>query len=110
LRESTDLVECDLQRFYGVDLAAYYRGELSLRRLSVLLAGLPDGSATWAARNGIDPGWDVRALLLADVFHALSGHAHPARPAPKKQSRYASARARLEAQRARLAADSPAQT
>ena len=80
MRERPDLVESDLQRFHGIDLADYYRGGLSLRRISV---------------------------LLADLFHAFSGTPHPSRPKPKAASRYSSARARLEAQRARLAATSP---
>lgn len=53
-----------------------------------------------------EPGWDTVAYLMADVYHALTGQMHPARPRPdesKKSTRYAKLRAALEAQRARTA-------
>lgn len=77
----------------------------------MLVEGLPPGSLTWATRNGIDPGWSTEALLLADVYAALTGQQHPSRPQPSRRSggksksgssRYAALRSRLEAQRARL--------
>lgn len=57
----------------------------------------------------LDTGWDVHAFLLADLFKAFTGQEHPARPQPKsgKSSRYASLRAALEQQRARLATQQP---
>ncbi|CCQ44664.1 hypothetical protein ARTSIC4J27_591 [Pseudarthrobacter siccitolerans] len=45
----------------------------------------------------------MNAYLLADLYHAWTGQAHPARPQPKKASRYADLRARLERQKARSA-------
>lgn len=51
--------------------------------------------------NGIAAGWDVHAFLLADLFHAFTGTAHPSRPQPKKANRYAQLRAALEAQKRR---------
>ncbi|UVK63536.1 tail assembly chaperone [Arthrobacter phage Janeemi] len=101
LRESPDVVEADLQRFYGVDLAGYWRGELSPRRLSVLIEQLPPTSAT-ARHYAKADGWDLHAFLLADLFQAFTGEIHPARPKPQGPSRYAELRARLEAQKARL--------
>ncbi|UIW13268.1 tail assembly chaperone [Arthrobacter phage Crewmate] len=101
LRESSDVVEADLQRFYGVDLADYWLGELSPRRLSVLIEKLPPDSAT-ARHYAKADGWDTHAFLLADLFHAFTGEVHPARPKPQGASRYAELRARLEAQKARL--------
>lgn len=102
VRQHTAAVEADLQRFYGVDLADLWRGALSIRRLSVLVYGLPAESLTVAALNGTDPGWDAGALVTADVFAALTGQPHPARPEPRKPSRAPSLHARLVAQRARL--------
>lgn len=45
-------------------------------------------------------------LLIADVFHALTGEAHPSRPNAnsRRASRYAELAERLRAQRERLAA------
>ena len=99
-------MEYDLQRYHGVDLADYWRGGLSLRRLSVLIAGLPPESAT-ARKYAEAPGWDTHAFLLADLFQAFTGEIHPSRPQAKKPSRYADLRAALEAQKARLAKESP---
>lgn len=96
-------MEADLLRFYGVDLSDYYRGGLSLRRLSVLIHSLPSDSATARAEGHVPDGWDVHAFLLADIFHAWTGSAHPSRPQPSngKGSRYAELRRALEKQRAR---------
>jgi hypothetical protein len=47
-------------------------------------------------------GWDLHAVLLADLFHAFTGKPHPSRPEPGKRARYSDLRRRLEAQRARL--------
>lgn len=95
------MVEADLQRFYHVDLADYWRGELSPRRLSILIEQLPPTSAT-ARRYAKADGWDLHAFLLADLFHAFTGEIHPSRPKPQGTSRYSELRARLEAQKARL--------
>lgn len=100
-----DVVEADLQRFYGVELAGYWRGELSIRRLSVLIHHLPPESACARQLSKAETGWDVHAYLLADLYHAFTGSAHPARPKPEaasKSSRYAQLRKALEAQRERV--------
>jgi hypothetical protein len=101
LREAPDVVEADLQRFYHVDLADYWRGELSPRRLSVLIEQLPPDSAT-ARRYSDADGWSRLEFLVSDLFQAFTGEIHPARPKPKTASRYDSLRAALEAQKARL--------
>ncbi len=97
-------MEADLQRFYGVALADLWRGELTLRRLSVLVEHLPADSAL--LRLGMPPtahGWGVSEFLLADVFQALTGKAHQARPtATTRAERYRNLKTRLEEQRARL--------
>jgi hypothetical protein len=54
--------------------------------------GLPE-----AARS-----WGVGEVLLSDLFLALTGKPHPARPsATTRSERYRNLRERLEAQRAR---------
>jgi hypothetical protein len=94
-------------RFYGVDLAGLWRGELSLRRLYVLVTNLPPGSAVWAAESRLAIGATPADFVLADVYHALSGEAHPLRPAPSvdeeaAKSKHESTAARLRAMRERV--------
>lgn len=97
-------MEADLSRFHGVDLADLWRGELTIRRLSVLVHYLPPDAAT--KRLGLPAtaaGWDVNSFLLADVFHALTGKPHQQRPALQSRAeRYNSLRDRLAEQRSRL--------
>lgn len=57
----------------------YRQGRMSMRRLSVLVNHLPDGGHVWAKLTKEQPGWSLEALLLADVFAALTGKTHPAR-------------------------------
>lgn len=98
------MVEADLQRFYRVDLADYWRGELSPRRLSVLVEQLPAESATARKLSGAD-GWNRLEFLVSDLYQAFTGEVHPARPKPSSgssSSRYDRMRAALEAQKARL--------
>lgn len=90
-----------------MDLADYWRGGLSLRRLSVLVHNLPADAALARKAQDVAPGWDTHAFLLADLFYALTGEHHPARPQPKdpgKATRAATLRRALEAQKARVAA------
>ncbi|QIG58545.1 tail assembly chaperone [Arthrobacter phage DrSierra] len=103
LRNDSDVVEADLQRFYHVDLADYWRGELSPRRLSVLIEQLPAESATARKLSGAD-GWNRLEFLVSDLYQAFTGEVHPARPKPTSgtSKRYDRLRAALEAQKARL--------
>lgn len=89
-----------------------WRGRLSLRRLSVLVAHLPVGSAVWALSADVPYGWTLTDTLLADVFHALSGEPHPLRPDNSKKVQAAKNDeriAKLKAQRERLARQRAAQ-
>jgi hypothetical protein len=84
-----------------------WRGELSPRRAAVLLAHLPVGSAVWAAQAGVPYGWSLQEILIADVFHALTGEAHPLHPSggvEAKAAKQADTIDRLMAQQERLAA------
>lgn len=110
LNRHTDAVEADLQVYCnGVDLGDYWRGELSLRRLSVLVRRVEQipGSAVWCIRNDMPQGWTLTDLLLTDLYYALTNERHPLAPdlAKKaKQNKNAALIAQLKAQRARLAA------
>lgn len=89
-----------------MDLADYWRGVISVRRLLVLVNGLPADSVVGRRYAGAG-GWDLHAFLIADLFQAFTGTPHPNRPQPaseSKSSRYRELRARLEAQKARLRA------
>jgi predicted transcriptional regulator len=68
LDEHGDAIEADLQRHYRIDLCDFYRGELSPRRLGVLIRYLPVDSALVAALNDGKPGWALTDHLLADLW------------------------------------------
>jgi hypothetical protein len=73
----------------------------------VLIAHLPSEAVTARQLSKAATGWNVTEYLLADVYYALTGTPHPARPQPAEQSkaaRYAELRQRLQAQRERHAA------
>jgi hypothetical protein len=62
----------------------------------------------WAAQSKVPYGWSLAEILLADVFHALTGEAHPLHPrsgTEAKATAQADTIARLKAQRARLTAE-----
>lgn len=87
---------------YGLDLVDLWRGRLSLRKLSALVTHLPPGSAVWSTETDLDYGWTLTDILLTDLFHALTGETHPARPKPKKAQKDATSMLeKLKAQRAR---------
>lgn len=48
-----DSVEADFQRFYGIDLRAYF-GRESVRRIWVLVKALPADAALWRAAPPAD--------------------------------------------------------
>lgn len=81
-----------------------WRGQLSLRRLSVLVAHLPVGSAVWSLSADVPYGWTLTDTLLADIFQGLTGERHPLRPdntAKEKAKKDQDRVARLKAQRVR---------
>lgn len=75
---------------------------MSIRRLYVLLSNLPAGSAVWCIESGLPFGFTVTDLLLTDLYAALTGESHPARPKPSSSSPPDDVVARLKAQRERL--------
>ncbi len=98
-----ELVEADLQKFYSLDLGSWPRGELSTRRLAVLIEGLrhrPD-SLFWAeTQSEFDP-MSTEAVILAGIFGALTGEPHPLLMARKNREEVAQKAAAMERMTAR---------
>jgi hypothetical protein len=80
-------LEADLQHHYRIDLRDLWRGGLSLRRLGVLVKGLPPESLTVSAlADQVDPDrlaepeferrWSVDQHLLAGVMDAVNALHH----------------------------------
>ncbi|WSI53034.1 hypothetical protein OG366_22970 [Streptomyces cyaneofuscatus] len=59
-------------RHYGLDLLDWHRGELSSRRLSVLLRHLPQDSAVARELHGEAAEWSVSDYLLAAAVDQLA--------------------------------------
>lgn len=103
-------MESDFQRYYGLDLTDCLRGSLSLRRVDVLVAGLPAESLTMSALAPVmaqlpasdapPRQWSTEAHLVASVVDAVTqltaiytaAHSKSApkweplpRPTPKRQ-------------------------
>ena len=111
IREHPDAVESDLSQYHHIDYRDRWRFDpdgrrrLTLRMIAVRVRYLPPDSASATTSGG--SGWTVADYLLADLFHATAGHAHPAlptsspiaNPAREKALRAGRARAR-ERQRA----------
>lgn len=100
----------DLSRYHGLRLhrRSLSSGEVSLPFLAACVEHLPPGSAVWAAEHDLPYGWSLSDVLLTDVFHALTGNAHPARAEITSAARARSAVSRLRAQAARLRKRAPA--
>jgi hypothetical protein len=87
LREHADAVEADLQRFYNLDYRQRWRGNLTLRRLCVLIRFLPEHSAVALIMRDGRAAWGLEAHLLDDVRMTLVGakaKQHPLRPRPER--------------------------
>lgn len=71
-----ELVEADLQRFYGVDLGRWPRREISTRRVVSLVSGLEHETASlfWSELVGQNP-LTHEAIVLAQLASA-PGHPH----------------------------------
>ncbi|MFK4070335.1 hypothetical protein [Streptomyces sp. NPDC029674] len=72
MEEHAEALEADLLRHYGVDLLGWYRGELSSRRLAVLVRHLPGDSAFRLAHEGEVAQWSLTDHLLAAVVDHLA--------------------------------------
>ncbi|MGA4843793.1 hypothetical protein [Streptomyces sp. G45] len=72
MEEHAEALEADLLRHYGVDLLDWHRGELSSRRLAVLVRHLPRDSAFRYAHEGEAAHWSLTDHLLAAVVDHLA--------------------------------------
>lgn len=75
LLEHGDVIEADLQRHYRVDLVDLWRGRISLRKVRVLIDGLPADSRTANALAGADPSdphWPLTDAILARLTDELA--------------------------------------
>jgi len=59
-----------MQHYYGLDLLDLYRGELSARKVHVLLSNLPPGAMLYRELDS-PAAWSETAHLLALVEHRL---------------------------------------
>lgn len=82
-------MEADLQRYYQVDYRDRWRGDLTLRRLHVLVTNLPAESSTSAALNGGFVPLSRSESLLAEVWQAAarSKRRHPLLAVALKKTR-----------------------
>lgn len=96
LRDHGEVLEVDLQREFRVDLGDVWRGRMSLRRLRVLVSGLPPDCATAHALSGTTgplTSWSLTDLLLGRLADELavfrwqweSAHVDPKKSSPRKQ-------------------------
>lgn len=72
LREQRNAIEADLHRYYGIDLLDFYRGRISLRKLAVLVEGLPAEATVYRNLQPEAAGWDIHTYLLAGILDALN--------------------------------------
>lgn len=70
-----DAIEYDLHAVFGLDLLDFFRHRYTWRKLDVLLAQLPSGSAFWAARADDDEA--AAAVLKANQGRRPAGGAPP---------------------------------
>lgn len=82
----SDEVEADLQRYYGVRYADRFTGDMTIRRLLVLVQGLPQESLFKSVTSEVLP-TSVEAQLLMEIAESLHGKSHPRRTAFKDAER-----------------------
>lgn len=111
-------MEADLQRFYQVDYRDRWRGDLTLRRLLVLVTHLPPESATAGLMRDGKPMWTGEMHLLDDLRMAMTtstkhkSKPHPQRPkatakrrkdSPERRRKLTAARKRAADRREKIA-------
>ncbi len=71
-----ETVEADFAHYYpGIDLLDFYRGKMSVRKLWVLVQGLPFNSKTARRLHGLDSAlddWTLTDILLGRLLEAWS--------------------------------------
>ncbi|MFK0295475.1 hypothetical protein ACIQU6_34090 [Streptomyces sp. NPDC090442] len=73
MRDYSEELEADLLEFFGIDLLDLWRGELSLRRLHVLISSLLARQGSGALVRAIDESamWSHESHLLARISDSL---------------------------------------
>lgn len=69
------MIEADLERHYQRDLCDLWRGRLTIRKLRVLIDGLPPDSATVRALSEVDDrfaGWTLTDVLMGRLVDQLA--------------------------------------
>lgn len=102
-------MEADLSRFHQIRYTDRWRRDengqrkLTMREIWVRIEDLPGDSRIVKHFNGGRPRWGDETFLIADLIHAFTGKAHPARPKPAKGSdaRETPRRAKIRQQRIR---------
>lgn len=105
IEEHGNAIEADLMRYYGIDLLDFYRGDISPRRVGVLVKQLPPESALSRALNDGQIPWGNLEHLIADhwaltreIHWGRKGHKpvdHPTRVAREAKARASAKRSRL---------------
>ena len=72
MEEHAEAIEADLLHHYNVDLLDWHRGDMSSRRLRVLLEHLPSGSSFARSVHGDAAEWSLTDHLLATVADQLA--------------------------------------
>ncbi|MFC9768653.1 hypothetical protein [Rhodococcus jostii] len=102
-------MEADLRRFYGVRYSDRWRFApdgtrlLTVREIAVLIRDLPGDSRIVKHYNNGRTRWDDGTFLIADLIHAMTGKAHPARPKPPKGTDRRETPQRAKVRRQRIA-------
>jgi hypothetical protein len=71
------VIEADLEREYGRDLCDLWRGTMTLRKVGVLIKGLPPGSASMRAIAGVTgplSTWSLTEALLARLVDETAAY------------------------------------
>lgn len=76
---------------------------LTLREIAVLVRDLPGDSRIVKHYNDGRARWDDETFLIADLIHAMTGKAHPARPKPPKGADRRETPQRAKVRRQRIA-------
>ncbi len=71
-----ETVEADFAHYYpSIDLLDFYRGKMSVRRLWVLIQGLPFNTKTARRLHGLDTAlddWTLTDILLGRILESLT--------------------------------------
>ena len=93
-----DDIASDLRRFWGVDYADRWRGDLTLRQIWTYIRRSQPTSALAIARNGGHELWTKQAVITAQVWERLAGQVYVGRPMTREEIDAALAKQREDEQ------------